>query len=303
MKKSLAFLIIACVFALLAEDPKIEVIPIAVTTELSKTKKLSDRKELEVIGKHPPGSVSVAYPYSGIKSENQFSLSLKVAFIGEVQNLKLKEIKINDIIKTGMCGNSTLFNGGGANQYKGLLTAPIFLHSSSIKMFPKKIEKIDGMATLEKYSAIKFEIKNILSMDNKTFTNKKLQEKGIKLKFKNVNPDCFQTTILSTKKIPVNYEFTFTEYGKTITGVSQPKAFRKLHGEGSFSETSSTCTGGKSVSIMNGEHFTTSLYEVNGNKLIVNKVGLSKDSALKMEIKTPEKEFKIPFCFENIELP
>jgi hypothetical protein len=222
-----------------------------------------------------------------------------MAFLGKVQNLKIKEIKFNDIFKTGTGGNTALFHGGGFDQYDGILIAQISFISSSIKAFPKKIEKIKGIAILEKYSTIKFEIKNILSMGSKSFTNKELQEKGINLKFKSINPDCFQTTILSNKKIPVNYEFTFTEHGAK----SQPEEFRKLHGEGSFSETSSTCTGGKSVSMMNGEHFSTSIYEVNGNKFIVNKIGLVKNSTLKMEIKIPEKEIKIPFCFENIELP
>jgi hypothetical protein len=44
----------------------------------------------------------------------------------------------------------------------------------------------------------------------------------------------------------------------------------------------------------------TVLFQVEDNVISVNKKYLTKESALILKMMIPDREFKVPFCFENI---
>lgn len=294
MRKLFAVLILSCALELFAEGPEIKVIPLSV--RISRTKMLSDKKELKKITQELKHfvSVSVSQPSSfNHVIENDFIFRLTMAFLGKVENLEVKTIKIDPIQTEGK--GQIPIKAFSSIQCNGILTSEIISHDKKLSSM-KKIKKIKGVAILEKQSKISIKIKDPLSIKDKKFTNKELQKNGIELQLQNIEHNRLKIALNSKEKPSPVFDFTVT-----ITNRPYPANFF-VDTEECFSHApvdQATSIEESSDGTMRSR--TTSF--CHGNKFTFDKKQLTKDSALKIEIMIPEKEFKVPFCFKNIPLP
>lgn len=302
MKKLFVMLVLVFASAVFAEEPEIEIIPVLATSTINNTLRLSDRKELDNIIKQSSHLVSVANPLCSynMKTGTEFLFTLRVAFLGKLKELQIKKITV-DPINIGKNDIIRCISPCGFSNYNGGLTAEIFLNDSKLASL-KKIEKISGVATLEKYSTIKFEIKEILSIKDKKFTNDELQKKGLELQFEDIEPDKLKIAMISKKKSPIDFLFTITTEKAIKDGACQPLAFIKTQGSGCINKMIADQWTSAEEPVVNGKLVRSIKCVINGNTLTVSKKSLPEGTTLKLEIKMPEKEFKIPFCFENIPL-
>lgn len=294
MNRLFVVVVISYAFTIFGKDSKIEVIPVSVRTTLSKTQKLSGKKELGIINQTI--SVSNQNPCHMVGKPETFFFNLKIAFLGKFDYLEIKKITV-DPIKTSK--NKTIkLPSHGYGFRNGILIAEIFSDDPQISSF-KEIKKIKGVAILKKYSIVKVEIKNILSMEEKEFTNDELQKKKIKLKFKNIEPNELKLAIISNKKPSADFHFTITATKTKTNGVSQP-GFLEALGSGQITETVTDYPVSEEESLIPSGSIQ---HRVNGNEFFINKKRLSTKSSIKLKIMIPEGELKIPFCFENIPVP
>jgi hypothetical protein len=295
MKILFASLVLSCAFALFAEekDPKIEVVPMSVT--ISRTKMLSDKKKLKKIAqlqKHCT-SISVAQPSFEYEEGNDFSFELKIVFLGKVKNCVIKKIIVESLEPANdkaIMDFKTRFR----EQWDEALLAEIFSYNKNLASI-KKFDKIQGVAILEKRKNVCIQIKDLLSIKDEKFTNKELQKNGIEVQLNNVEHNKLKITLNSKEKTPPDFDFIVT-----ITNRPYPADFYAETLWDLRDEPVDQATSVEDSSDGTSRSTVTSFCQ--GNEFSFYKKQLTKDSTLILEIKIPEKEFKVPFCFENIPL-
>jgi hypothetical protein len=208
MKKLFAFLIIACVFALFADDPKIEVVPMEIQVTNHKVERLTDRKEFDKNWNTPP------------QDHQMCKIELDIAFLVQkaypvIKGFGIESVKTNKnkILKCNpIWGALSIINNKKVCEAKLMMSA-------DINSMPEKLSEIKGSAIIEEYSIKKIEVKNILSYAGKKIENKEFKKFSLSVRIL-VFDETIEVIIFGPNYWPLSINENIIEFNPPIQNYS-----------------------------------------------------------------------------------